>query len=273
MIATTPSQQFTHRTIDYRKVPSIVAKEAHEDVSGKYVFIPTTKVIALFEKRGWMVSSARQQYARTEKGYNYGRHEVRFRDGKIRTINKDDVFPEISLTNAHNGSWYYKMQGGLERLACANGLTVSEGTIAGVHLRHIGFTDTEVFDAIDRFVDQIPKLLDRVRTMQQIELNAKEQAEFSKKAYKLRFGKEKKFDPIELNIHRRVDDNKPTLWHTFNRVQENLLKGGTPYTLLKPTGRVRNTTTRSVSSLYLSQKLNTELWTLADTYIDKKNKL
>lgn len=57
---------------------------------------------------------------------------------------------------------------------------------------------------------------------------------------------------------RRFEDRDPSLWTTFNVVQENLIRGG-----LKGVGSTgRNMTTRAVASVHENVKLNKALWNL-----------
>ena len=61
---------------------------------------------------------------------------------------------------------------------------------------------------------------------------------------------------------RRWDDNQDNLWTTFNRVQENMIKGG----VRGRTANGRNMSTRAVGGVTENVKLNKALWTLADEY-------
>jgi hypothetical protein len=59
---------------------------------------------------------------------------------------------------------------------------------------------------------------------------------------------------------RRFEDRRDDMWTTFNRVQENMMKGG-----LRGRNRSsRTTTTRPVNGIDQSVKLNRALWVLAE---------
>ena len=60
---------------------------------------------------------------------------------------------------------------------------------------------------------------------------------------------------------------KPDLWTTFNRVQENMIKGGVP----GRSARGRRMTTRGVAGVNENVKLNRALWTLADEFAKLKS--
>jgi hypothetical protein len=64
----------------------------------------------------------------------------------------------------------------------------------------------------------------------------------------------------QLLAVRRFEDRRDDLWTTFNRVQENLTKGGLH-------GRSRSgraMSTRAVTGIDQNVKLNRALWVLAD---------
>ena len=63
-----------------------------------------------------------------------------------------------------------------------------------------------------------------------------------------------------------AEDSGNDLWTTFNRIQENMIKGGM-------SGRSksgRRSTTREVNGVTENVKLNRALWTLADEFAKLK---
>lgn len=66
--------------------------------------------------------------------------------------------------------------------------------------------------------------------------------------------------PEQILRPRRWDDEGTDLWRTFNRVQENMTKGG----LSGGSATGRRVRTRAVEGLNRDVKLNKALWTLAD---------
>ena len=57
-----------------------------------------------------------------------------------------------------------------------------------------------------------------------------------------------------------IDDNRVDLWSVFNRIQENLIRGG----LVGRGNRGRRQRTRPVQSIDQDLRLNRALWLLAD---------
>jgi hypothetical protein len=71
---------------------------------------------------------------------------------------------------------------------------------------------------------------------------------------------------------RRYDDTGPNLWSTFNRVQENVMRGGLHGVTRDANNRRRNMTTREVNGIDQNLSLNRALWTLAQRMADLKAK-
>jgi hypothetical protein len=99
--------------------------------------------------------------------------------------------------------------------------------------------------------------------MQSITLNPGEQAAFAHAALALKYDEGEGAAPVTeaaILTPRRFEDRRDDMWTTFNRVQENLLKGG----LRGRTKIGRPTTTRQVNGIDQSVKLNRALWILAE---------
>ena len=69
--------------------------------------------------------------------------------------------------------------------------------------------------------------------------------------------------PDKLLAARRYEDAGDNLWHTFNRVQENLLRGGLKDDSRRREDGKRFPRTRAITGLDRNVRLNKELWSLA----------
>lgn len=100
--------------------------------------------------------------------------------------------------------------------------------------------------------------------MTAISLKAEESNAFAKAALSLRYDpNDRKPAPItesQILAPRRNADTGADLWTTFNRVQENLVRGG----LNARTTNGRRARTREVTGIDQSVKVNRALWLLAD---------
>jgi hypothetical protein len=71
--------------------------------------------------------------------------------------------------------------------------------------------------------------------------------------------------PAQLLEARRYDDRGNDLWKTFNRVQENAVKGGLAAIKRDENGhRVRKVSTRQIKGIDQDVKINRALWVLGE---------
>ena len=73
---------------------------------------------------------------RDETRHEFTKHMIRMRHQSLRDLKLDDTFPEIVLVNSHDGTSAYQVMGGLFRLACLNGMVVSESQCQTIKVPH-----------------------------------------------------------------------------------------------------------------------------------------
>ena len=243
--------------------PSIFATQPWHAMSDKYAFIPTITVVEALRQNGLVPVSAVQSRTRVPGKGEFTKHQIRFRqisgEGVTRFLGQ--LFPEVVVTNSHDGASAYKVDAGLKRLICLNGLMVDDSIIGAVSVRHSGNPDG-IIDASYEVIDQMPKAIESVESFQRLQLAPAEQAAFATAAIALRYDEgEAPVTPAQVITPRRVQDRATDLWTSFNVVQENLVQGGlrgrNPETL-------RRARTRAVTGIAENTKLNKALWTLAE---------
>jgi hypothetical protein len=234
-------------------------------MSQRYTFIPTIQLVDRMRSEGFIPYSATQSRTRIEGKQDFTKHVIRFRDARngdapaIRTLGT--IYPELILTNSHDGGSAYKLDAGLFRLVCLNGLMVSDGNFSQINVRHTGNADG-IIDASYEVVDQFPKMLESVEQFATLRLEAPQQEAFAAAALQLRYDEgESPLTPQQIARPRRRDDADPSLWNTFNTVQENLINGGLHG---RNTETRRNVTTRPVKGISENARLNKALWTLTE---------
>ena len=107
--------------------PSIFTMKPSNTVSDKYTHIPTERVIDDMELMGWKPVDAKEVKARTEDTRGVQKHLVIFRNDDV-VINGEDgdtVFPQILITNSHDGKNAFQFTAGLFRMICENGLVIA----------------------------------------------------------------------------------------------------------------------------------------------------
>lgn len=259
-----------------QRAPSAFAPSAHESMSHRYAYIPTANIIAGMLKSGFQPFEAKQSICRIDGQGNFAKHMIRFRHADAsQALAVGDSVPEVVLVNSHNGTSSYKLIAGLYRLVCSNGLMVSDSTLGGIRIPHFGNIVDKVIEGSYRIVEDTQKVLGVVKQWSQLQLTNGEQSALAKAAHTLRFadadGEVKTpIVPAQLLQPRRHDDGGTDLWRTFNRIQENVVKGDLTARTAPtynaegqyiPSRRVR---TREVKGIDQDVRLNRALWQLAE---------
>lgn len=245
--------------------PSIFASRAMSGVSDRYTYLPTSQLVATMRGNGWVPVFAKEQRVRLEGRRGFQKHVVRFqRKGTI--IERGEYVAEVVLVNSHDACAAYQLHAGLYRLICANGLMVSDSTFQHVSIRHSGYQTQEVLDASFKVLDSIPAITENVELFRSRRLTPVESKAFAEAALILRYDDPAAapISPERLLSPRRRDDQGDDLWHTYNRVQENLTQGGLKdYSRRKQDGH-RFPRTRAISGLDENTRVNKALWHLAE---------
>ncbi len=261
--------------------PSIFATAAHESRSDRYTNIPTINILEGLEAEGFQVFEVSQSRARDVTRREYTKHIVKMRRGNHEYgrpgehvfRNDREEIPEVCLVNSHDGSSSYQMFAGLFRLLCNNGLMVACGLSSEIRIPHTGDVLSRVIEGAYTVVADFDKVRDNAERMKAITLDAGEQTAFARAAIVAKYGELEADHPTRAGraaypitaeqalVPRRNGDEGGNLWRTFNRVQENLVKGG-QRAARSATGRRMKT--RAVEGISQNVQLNRALWTLAD---------
>ena len=141
-VIVSPARTFTALSPEdlRRCAPSVFAEHARPGVSSRYTFVSTAQVVALLGAEGWEPVKASEQRVRLEDRVGFQMHEVRFArrvDLDAGAFQVGSTRAEMILQNAHDGSRAYRIDAGLYRLVCRNGLTVADADFAHVSIRHV----------------------------------------------------------------------------------------------------------------------------------------
>lgn len=239
--------------------PSIFAEDKHESRSERYTYIPTIEVLHGLRKEGFSPFMVCQARTRDAAKREHTKHMIRLRHAS--QINGKEA-NEIILLNSHDGSSSYQMLAGIFRFVCSNGMVCGD-TLSDIRVRHSGKIVDNVIEGAFRVLDDFELIDSQKEGMKLLTLNAGEQGAFARAALALKYDDEQTPVPITeaqlLHAKRREDMNND-LWSTFNRVQENLIKGG----LRGRAANGRTMTTREVKGIDQNIKLNRSLWILAE---------
>ena len=227
--------EFMNKEVMSEIAPSIFTMTPSKEVTDKYTHIPTEKVIDDMELLGWGVVDVKQVKARTEKTQGVQKHLVIFRNNDV-VINGEDgdtVFPQILMTNSHDGKNCFQFTAGLFRMICENGLVIADTEFEDIKMRHMGYTFEDLQGLIKDMVEKLPLTVDSMNKMKAVELEEEQMFNLAKDLLDIRIkGTENTYpnEAIEevLNVQRKKDEGN-MLWEVFNRIQENIIEGNFEY--------------------------------------------
>ena len=240
-----------------RVAPSIFAEAKHDSRSQRYTYIPTSEILTALRKEGFQPFYACQTRVRDEGKREHAKHMLRLRH--TSQINGKEA-NEIILLNSHDGSSSYQILAGVYRFVCCNGMVCGE-TIQDVRIAHKGDVIGHVIDGTYSVLDEFDMVGGEIENMRNVRLSSDAQQAFAESALLLKY--EEEAAPIaasSLLTAKRTEDISVSLWGTFNRVQENLVRGG----IAGRTQQGRKTKTRAVTGIDGNIGLNRALWALAN---------
>ncbi len=243
--------------------PSVFAEGKHASRSERYTYIPTIDVLRGLRKEGFEPFMVAQGQSRVEGKAEFTKHMIRMRlAGHVSTKPEAN---EIILINSHDGASSYQMLAGVFRFVCCNGLVV--GNVSNdIRIPHKGNIQGEVIEGAFRVLEDFEAVDASTEGMKALTLQPEEEHAFATAALALRFGERTEDQPPppitaeQLIEARRTEDLGHSLWTTFQRVQENTLRGGQPGRSVQG----RRIHTRAVGSIDRGVSLNRALWVLAE---------
>ena len=126
--------------------------------------------------------------------------------------------------------------------------------------RHVSFNENDFVESADKITSSATLINDQMDYLKGIPLGYDEQIVYAESAHKLVYEdlESAPIVPEQLLTQRRFDDGDNSLWITFQRIQENIIKGGVKGKVYGENGP-RKVTTRAVQSLDRNIKLNQAL--------------
>jgi hypothetical protein len=243
--------------------PAALSMTRHpQRTTSRYTLIPTAEVVHCLEADGFELMSARQTRARSSEAAVTGRHMLCFRLPRDigRSMEVNDLIPQVVLVNSHDGTSAYWLRAGMYRLVCKNGLLTPLGEFGLVHVPHRGPVIEQVTSgalAIARSFSQVYEVIDRMKGML---LTHEQRQAFADLALRARWPEGPAPIPgSRLLEARRDDDTDGSLWVTYNIIQEHVISGG----LRGRSSNGRTMSTRAVREIRRSVDLNTRLWSHA----------
>jgi hypothetical protein len=258
------NQEFRTKSEIRQLANSIFTTEGAPGTSEKYAHISTEKIIDDMQLLGWGVVDAKQVKAR--KGEGYQKHLVVFRNNDIQITAEDgdNVFPQILLTNSHDGKNAFTFTAGLFRMVCENGLVVSSREFENMKIRHYGYSFEELQDTIKAMVEKLPLTVESLNKFRQVELSQEQALDFAKRALEVRLGE---LDNIQIDYQdlltpTRSEDRGNDLWSVYNVIQEKVIHGMFNYKY-----GVKSRKARKIKNFKQDLVINERLYDLALEYV------
>ena len=272
--------------------PSIFSTKPSPEVSSKYSHIPTDKLIDDMDLLGWKVIDAKEVNARQKSTRGFQKHLVVFRnpdivinqmpnnivesstsptgyrrtDGTFAKKNPiDTVFPQILLTNSHDGKNAFTFTAGLFRMVCENGLVVSTNEFEKVAIRHMGYDFEELQKQVTEMTERLPLTVESMNKMIDTKMEENAILKFAKDMLAVRFPEDElrriTIDMDDFITPVRPEDKGDDLWSVFNVIQEKIIEGDFDYTI-----GTKHRKARQIKNFKQDMDLNSKMFDIALEY-------
>ena len=248
------------------QAPSVFAGAPQAGVSARYT-VPAHVPNCGPHAAGRLGTRGSQATGRQVEGrFGFQKHLLRFQR-RDQIAKSGEYTPEIALVNSHDRSSAYQIHAALYRFVCGNGLMVSDSAFeAGEHPAQRSARRRRSLPQSFTMLAQIPQLTERVNAFRARQLTAGEQQQFARQAITARW-EDMALAPSwggQSVEPRRTEDTGNDLWSVYNRVQENLTRGGQRDFSRRRENGSRHQKTRAVTGLDESIRLNKSLWQIAE---------
>jgi len=239
--------------------PVVFNDTPYEKCSDSYIPVRSWDIVEELRSHGYVPTQVQVKQRRGVIPYTA--HTIRFSqvNSRSKLVVAGDVAPQLVMRNSLDGSHKLEFWNGLMRLVCSNGLIVSDASIAQpLAVRHLAKPTLLALMAIQEIADQSVALFEHIDAMRKTKMTDRQQLRMASGALAL-MNVKGSIQPAQLLVPRRPDDAGADVWRTFNRVQENIVRGGVE----GKTADNRATKTRGLTGIAAQLDANKALWSLA----------
>lgn len=247
-------------------------------------------ILGTLEAEGWQVNRTSVTRTRDQHRQPFARHLVTMRqkDDILALADKPrqvgDLVRELRLMNGNDGTQAVEIMAGFMRLVCLNGLTVGQSFVS-YKIKHSARPENlreTLRCALEGVGEQFAHGETVIQSWQKIEVTSAQARNLAGFAVAARFGSFFRQENVAGMVTpdfmrrefaarvdsvlqvRRSEDRAGNLWTVFNRVQENIIRGGwtgtTPRTNRDGVETLGTRKVRGVSAVRENVALNRSLW-------------
>lgn len=248
-----------------RAAPSVFATHGGGNTSQRYAYISSYDVVREMRLADMYPVAIRDGRKRDPSGREFAMHEIRFQRADhmeaVARAGLGGLIPQAIFRNSHDATSALNFEAGLMRVVCLNGMTAPGANYGSFSVRHMGDPSKrrdELHTGMAMIREGMLRVLDTADAWRKIELSVSAKERFVQRALETR-GTTLAIDPFALLQPRRHNDVGDDLWSVFNRVQENLTKGG----VRGRTATGRRSSLRSIGTLRADVDFNRGIWEAA----------
>lgn len=192
-------------------------------IKQKEYYIPTLDVIKNLQNEGWILKGV-DEYRDKSRKITHNYTQLQHPDFPIKNqLKKDESYPAITISNSCSGNSPLKINMGVYRVVCSNGLVRSENQ-ENSEIKHNQISCLELPSIVKRISDKSYDLINEIDLMKYKLLTQDQIKDLAIKAINIKYNE---YDPNKVNFNdiikiNRDEDKGNDVWSIFNRVQENL---------------------------------------------------
>lgn len=267
--------------------PSVMNETAPASkVTEKYSFFPTIDIVRDLASVGWLVYGVEQRKVQEQNAErrDYTKHMVVFENPLF--IAEDGMVPQIIMTNSHDGRNSFQFYVGayntvkkisyvvdetyLEHFRLQQlGLDANEVSLEEFRIKHQGYEMKEVKAVVEKAVNIIPYIYEKINIMRRLVLTDKQKLSFAAELIRLRWKiTEQKVNLEEVLRPIREDESESSLWNVMTTLQEKLVNGGVQYDIMGKRGKTRHQTARALVNIDQKIEVKRSIWKAAFLLMD-----
>lgn len=247
------------------KYPTFRATNHDGKRSDRYNFVSPMNVINQLQELAWGVTKVMAPNARAQNSLHYGKYMITFepQDDSLQIPDPRRegqwLIPQVVYFGSSNGTCSNKILAGLFAMICSNGMVIRDSSLGDFVARHDDSHEQDVINAVLEITRNIERIGDVIQDWANLPLSQEIRNEYYSRAFVIRYPDREAshMDISNIGMFRRMEDSQPTLWNAFQRVQENLIRGGVQV------GKRRNSEIRNIERF---RDINTGLWELTNEY-------